>query len=230
MAPAEFDAFAANYDAELERGLALTGEGKTYYARRRLTWLRRRLGGRPANRVLDFGCGTGTAAPLLVELLGAKEVLGVDPSAESLARARAEHGGPGIQFATPDEYRPDRRFDLVFTNGVLHHVPPAQRAGVIRYVAGALRPGGRFACWENTPWNPGTRLIMRRVAFDRDAVLLRPAELRGLARGAGLQVESTDFLFVFPRSLAPLRGLERWLVRLPLGGQYLVLARKPASP
>jgi hypothetical protein len=36
----------------------------------------------------------------------------------------------------------------------------------------------------------------------------------------------TDFLFVFPHLLRALRPFERLLAPLPLGGQYLVLARK----
>lgn len=229
MSAAEFDAYAERYDADLARGLALTGEDKDFYARGRVAWVRRRLdrlGPAPA-RVLDFGCGTGTAAPLLREVLGARYVLGVDPSAASLARARERYGGPGVEFAAPAERPPDASFDLVFTNGVFHHIPVADRAQALDYVARALRPGGCFAFWENNPWNPGTRWIMRRVAFDRDAVMVAAGEARALVRAAGLEVVGTDYLFIFPRVLRALRPLERWLVRVPAGGQYLVLGRKP---
>ena len=34
----------------------------------------------------------------------------------------------------------------------------------------------------------------------------------------------TDFLFVFPKVLAPLRGLEPALAKAPAGAQYMVLA------
>lgn len=231
MGGAEFDAFAASYDDDLARGLALTGEDKGFYARSRVEWLRRRLGkiGVRVDRVLDFGCGTGTATPLLRDLLGARSVLGVDPSAASLERARERFGGPGVTFADPAAASPDASFDLVFTNGVFHHIPAAERPAALAYLAGSLQPGGVLALWENNPWNPGTRLIMRRVAFDRDAVMLSARETRRLVKGRGFQILGTDFLFVFPRPLRFLRPLERFLVRLPLGGQYLVLARKPAG-
>jgi len=48
-----------------------------------------------------------------------------------------------------------------------------------------------------------------------------------LLRAGGFDVLRTDFLFYFPRVLRLLRGLERLLVRLPLGAQYQVLCRKP---
>ena len=92
----------------------------------------------------------------------------------------------------------------------------------------ALRPGGLFALWENNPWNPGTRLVMRRIPFDRDADdAVRAAERGGCSRNAGFEIVSTDFLFVFPRALRALRPVERRLARLPAGAQYLVLARCP---
>jgi SAM-dependent methyltransferase len=230
-AGAEFDAYASSYDAELARGLALTGEDKDFYARGRIAWLARRLAaaGVSPRRVLDFGCGTGTAAPLLRDLLGAELVLGIDPSSASLEQAHKAYGGASVRFAAPAEYQPDGSFDLVFTNGVLHHVPRAERLAALRYVAAALRPGGWFALWENNPWNPGTRWIMGRVAFDRDAVMLSAAECRRLARQAGLEPRATDYLFVFPRVLRLLRPLEPWLRGLPLGGQYQVLSRKPSE-
>ena len=61
----EFDEYAADYDAALNRGLSLTGESKEYFAMERVKWVSRclaDLGARPS-RVLDFGCGTGGACP-----------------------------------------------------------------------------------------------------------------------------------------------------------------------
>lgn len=95
------------------------------------------------------------------------------------------------------------------------------------FVRAALRPGGYFAFWENNPWNPGTVAIMRRIPFDRDAIMISPTEARRLLGAAGFEVVSVDSLFYFPRMLSWLRPLEPALSRLPLGGQYLALARRP---
>jgi hypothetical protein len=92
-----------------------------------------------------------------------------------------------------------------------------------------LAPQGVLAVFENNPWNVGARMVMRRIPFDRDAVPLSPPALRALLGGAGLSVRSTRFLFYFPRPLAALRPLEPWLVRVPLGAQYWVLAAAGAE-
>jgi SAM-dependent methyltransferase len=221
-----FDAYAADYEAELERGLRLSGESSAYFARERVRWLRRRLDelGEPARAVLDFGCGTAGAVPHLLAELGAERILGTDVSTASLEIAEREHGAAGVEFALPEAV-PEGEFDLAHTNGVFHHIEPADRPEALAGIARALRPGGLLAFWENNPWNPGTRLIMRSVEFDRDAQMISAPAARRLLGGAGFEVLATDFLFFFPRFLAVLRRLEPRLARVPLGGQYLALAR-----
>jgi trans-aconitate methyltransferase len=225
---AEFDSFAARYDEDLERGLALTGEDKSYFAIRRVQVTGRileRLRLEPRS-VLDYGCGTGTAIPLLRALLGATRIVGVDPSTASLDRARQDVTLPDVSFVSLGDYQPAGDVDLVFTNGVFHHVPIADRRSATALVYRSLRPGGVFAFWENNPWNPGTRWVMRRVAFDRDAILLTPPAARRMLVAAGFQILATSYHFVFPRLLRWLRGLEPALTRVPVGGQYLVVARR----
>lgn len=224
---AEFDAYAESYDEALAMGLSVTGEPKEYYAAERVWWLKKRLAAAkwPVRTVIDFGCGTGSGVPFLFDGLGAKLVHGVDVSAASLETARKMHKRDGTTFAMIEEPI-GPTFDLAFCNGVFHHIPVAERHGAAAYVHEALVPGGFFALWENNPWNPGTRYIMSRVPFDRDAITLTPPESRRLLRDAGFDIVRTDYLFVFPHLLRALRPLERVLAPLPLGGQYLVLARK----
>jgi SAM-dependent methyltransferase len=126
----------------------------------------------------------------------------------------------------PDEYTPDGTMDLAFCNGVFHHIAPPERTAAVDYIHRALRPGGLFAFWENNPWNPGTRLVMKRIPFDRDAVTLTSREARQLLRERGFEILRTDFLFIFPRVLRWLRGVERFVTQWPLGAQYQVLCRK----
>lgn len=227
---AEFDAFAGDYDAALNEGLSAVGESKEYFARERVRWLRRRLSERgiaPGGTLLDFGCGVGASTPYFFDELGVGAVVGVDVSDGLLDVARRQFAGdPRVRFTRIGPEAPRGEFDLAFVNGVFHHIPVAERARAFRYVHDALRPGGIFAFWENNPWNPGTRYVMSRIPFDRDAVTITPPEGRGLLRAAGFEVGRPDFRFVFPRVLAWLRPLETPLALLPIGGQYLLLGLK----
>jgi SAM-dependent methyltransferase len=225
---AEFDAFAGEYDEALNRGLKFSGEAKEFFAEGRVRWLRRRLAerGHEAKAALDFGCGTGTASPYLREGLGLEHYFGFDPSAESVREAAATH--PGAAFTARAEEVPEEAFDLAFTNGVFHHIPPGLRDGAVAQVWRALRPGGWFAFFENNRWHPGVHFMMSRVPFDRDAQMLFPYQARALLRRAGFEIVLGDSLFIFPGALGFLRPLEPLMCKLPLGGQYLVLARKPA--
>lgn len=229
--PAEFDAYAANYDSALNQGLSLTGESKEYYAAGRVRWLRSRLArhdGR-SESCLDFGCGTGTSATFLRDGLGVKHYLGFDPSTDSIAQAEQQIPWPDARFTTDETTVASGTFDLAFCNGVYHHIPPTQRLEAARLVWRALKPGGLFAFWENNRWNPAVHFVMSRVPFDADAEMLFPFQARKLLRAAGFRILETDSCFVFPGPLAALRGLEPRLCKLPLGGQYLVLAQKPLA-
>jgi SAM-dependent methyltransferase len=245
-----FDEYADDYESALGQGLAATGEGSAHFARERVRWLARCLDqlGRAPRRILDFGCGTGGSVVHLLGLGPAVRVVGVDPSPESIAVAAARHRDTAATFhvlpgpgdgAAQDGAAPEpasfetigggQGFDLVFTNGVLHHIRPPDRPAVIRRLRAVLVPGGLLCVWENNPLNPGTRLVMSRIPFDRDAVPLSARQTRRLLASTGLEPLSTHYLFIFPRALRALRPMEPALAGLPLGGQYQVLARVPAD-
>jgi SAM-dependent methyltransferase len=228
----QFDRFAEDYDAALNRGLSVSGEAKEFFAEGRLRWLRHRLDklGAESERALDFGCGTGTSGSLLISLCGLQNVLGVEVSSKSIEVARRIHPDPRLTFGLIEECKPRADFDLAFCNGVFHHVPPANRPACVEYVFRSLRPGGCFAFFENNPWNPGTQIVMSRIPFDRDAIKLSPLSSGGMLRAGGFEIVTTDFLFFFPKQLAWFRRIESHLCKLPLGAQYLVLARKPTTP
>lgn len=230
MASPQFDQFATSYDQALDRGLAATGEDKNYFAQGRIRWLASnlaRLSPPPRiDSVFDYGCGTGSAVPFLRELAPKATILGVDPSTRSLAVARQTFGAHDVRFATLDEHRPKGDQCLAYCNGIFHHIAPADRPGALEYIRDSLRLGGFFSFWENNPWNPGTRWVMSRIPFDRDAIPLSVLEARRLLRDAGFEILRTDFLFIFPRWLRPLRVLEAPMSAVPAGAQYQVLCRK----
>lgn len=226
----QFDDYSCSYDEELGKGLSLTGESRAYYAGGRIGWVAGKLKthGISVTHALDFGCGVGDSCPLLQEKLNAAKVVGLDVSTRSLEEARKGHESETIRFHRIDEFSPRGDFDLVYCNGVFHHIAPGERAETVDYIYRLLRPGGIFALWENNPWNPGTRLIMKRVPFDRDAVMLWPAETRRLLKQINFSIIDTSYLFVFPRVLRMFRFIEPYISMFPFGGQYLVLGKKNA--
>jgi SAM-dependent methyltransferase len=95
-------------------------------------------------RLLEVGCGMGT--DLLQFARGGASVTGVDLTPRSIQISQqhfAVYGARG-KFAISDgEHLPfaDESFDVVYSNGVLHHTPDT--AGAVREVHRVLRPGGQ---------------------------------------------------------------------------------------
>ena len=103
-------------------------------------------------RILDFACGGGVTSAWLAAR-GA-EVVGVDLSLESLARAQEVHAGLGLQstfLPTLDEAAELDPFDAVVGRYALHHTNVAEMAPLL---AGCVRRGGRGAFVETFATNP----------------------------------------------------------------------------
>lgn len=94
-------------------------------------------------RLLEVGCGMGT--DLLQFARGGADCVAIDltpRSVETTRRRFALYGERG-HFVVGDAERlpfADESFDVVYSNGVLHHTPDT--AGAIREVHRVLRPGG----------------------------------------------------------------------------------------
>jgi SAM-dependent methyltransferase len=93
---------------------------------------------RPGERILDLGCGDG-ALTIKLKAMGCA-VVGVDGSAEQIEAARRLGLDARVMDGQALDF--DAEFDAVFTNAALHWMPDPD--AVIRGVARALRPGGRF--------------------------------------------------------------------------------------
>jgi SAM-dependent methyltransferase len=104
-------------------------------------------------RVLDVGCGPVGALLELAEIVGPTgQVVGVDSSAEAVAKARetvASHGWANVEVVHADIHDPnivavtgDRPFDAAHMRAVLAHQADPMRT--LRQVAGLVRPGGEI--------------------------------------------------------------------------------------
>jgi hypothetical protein len=66
---------------------------------------------------------------------------------------------------------------------------------------------------------------VRTCPLDANAVLINGPEMRRRLRAAGFANVGLRWTLFFPAMLAPLRPLERGLGWLPLGAQYVLVAR-----
>src|SRR5215475_6304860 len=65
--------------------------------------------------VIDLGCGTGELTRRLADALPNSDVIGIDSSAEMLARA-ASQVRPGLRFAQQNIEEIEGQYDLVFSH------------------------------------------------------------------------------------------------------------------
>ncbi|MEO8070781.1 MAG: methyltransferase domain-containing protein [Acidobacteriota bacterium] len=96
------------------------------------------LGPKPGEAILDLGCGDGVLTRKIANQ--GCQVVGIDSSAAFVASARTL--GLEVFEMSASEMNFAHRFDAVFSNAALHWMKDADE--VIRRVARALRPGGRF--------------------------------------------------------------------------------------
>ena len=230
QAHSEFDAYAPSY-AELLDDPARNrfAQDPLHFHRRKWLLIKRLLNRAGVNvakrRWLDVGCGQGE----LLELAGRNfaQATGCDPSAGMLSsqasiEMRKQPSPIELPFA-------DRSVDFVTAVCVYHHVHGEARTGLTNEIRRVLTEGGMCCIIEHSPWNPVTRTIVKRCPIDVDAELLNASAARTLLQASEFEPVSTDYFLYLPEKLFPqLSVLESLLHKLPLGGQYALLARVPS--
>ena len=174
---------------------------------------------------LDVGCGKGellrAARQHFAKALGCDVSLGMMAACSDLEVVH-QADPQRLPFA-------DGSVDWVTSVCIFHHINPEERAPVVAEIHRVLRPGGIFANIEHNPLNPAVQLIVRRTPIDVNARLLTARTARRLSRAAAMETVATRYFLYVPQRLYGWAGLiERALDRAPLGGQYVVFARKPA--
>ncbi|MCR8671314.1 methyltransferase domain-containing protein [Agrococcus sp. HG114] len=101
-----------------------------------------RVGAAAPARVADLGCGPGNLTRLLTERWPDAHVVGVDASADMLARAAAIEGVEW-QLADAREWSPAAPLDVLVTNATLQWIPG--HLELLPRLVGMLAPGGWFA-------------------------------------------------------------------------------------
>jgi len=152
----------------------------------------------PAAKVLEYGCGTGSAAFMLGEK--GVDVLAIDISAVAVdiaAQIARDRGLDSLRFEVMNAEKldvPDRSIDLVCGTGILHHLDLDLAADEIRRV---LTDGGRALFIEPLGHNPLINLYRRLTPGMRtdDEHPLRRADLDRFGRGFEI-VETRSYVLL----------------------------------
>ena len=220
----DFDRFAEAYEHEVEESIGFARLPREFFLEVKVAHLLEKLKQKFEDftqlRVLDVGCGIGLADQLLNVHL--PHLVGVDISGKSLDIARVRN--PRIAYHhSADDQLPfvNGSFDAVFAMCVWHHVPRNQWTSFLAELSRVLVPKGLLLVYEHNPWNPLTRLVVSRCAFDEDAVLLSPFQAARKVRQGGFGKISTDYLLFLPFKSGIIRRWEAAMFRkIPLGAQY----------
>jgi 2-polyprenyl-6-hydroxyphenyl methylase / 3-demethylubiquinone-9 3-methyltransferase len=127
--------------------------------------------------IIDVGCGGGLMAEEIAQLGAA--VVGVDPSAASIATARAHATGSGLEIdyrIGSGEHLPaaDGCADVVYCVDVLEHV--ADLDAVIAETARVLKPSGLYL-FDTINRTRLSKLVVIKVAQDWAATACMPPRL-----------------------------------------------------
>jgi len=137
------DHAAAVYD--LFEPLLLLGRQAEYD--RRIVEL---LDPRPAERVLDLGCGTGVLCRQIAVRLNPHtggEAVGIDAAGKMIAVARKKRSAAGCRFETMAAEAlafPDGAFDAVVSSLFFHHIDLDLKQRALAEAFRVLKPGGRL--------------------------------------------------------------------------------------
>jgi ubiquinone biosynthesis O-methyltransferase len=155
-------------------------------------------------KVLDVGCGDGEFA-LELARRGAF-VTGIDAAAAMIEaaerRAKRQNADIDFQVATAEQLPfPAEQFDVVTAITILCFVDDARP--VFHEVARVLMPGGRLVIGELGKWSSWAAARRLRAWFGsrlwRQGRFRSARELRDLAEGAGLAVETVRGAIFYPR-------------------------------
>jgi len=102
--------------------------------------LLRHIEGEPPFTILDFGCGPGRDLKAIADL--GHVAVGLDGSARFAEMARAHGGCEVLQQDFLKLQLPAGRFDGVFANAALFHVPGQELPRVLRELHATLKPRG----------------------------------------------------------------------------------------
>jgi ubiquinone/menaquinone biosynthesis C-methylase UbiE len=136
--------------------------------------------------VLEAGCGIATDGARFARAGARYTGLDFSPAALELARRRFELeslSGRFVQGSVVELPCEDESFDLVYSHGVIHHVPDTQRA--VDEFYRVLRPGGTALVMVYHRGSLNYRLNIMVLRRTLAALLLLPGAVEAIARVTG---------------------------------------------
>jgi len=231
----DFDAYVKNYRDIINDGAKITGENYEYFIQLRIKLLinkvRKKIANKRNLKILDFGCGTGITELYLKSSFPDSTIYGTDISEESIKAANALHID-NVLFVNAESLTGrfgDNYFDLIYSNGTIHHLPRETHAAVFEKLHRLLKIDGDMFIFENNPFNPLMRKAMKKNPFDKEAHFIYPKYLRNILNDAGFKTHAINYYVFYPKYLKFLRSTERYLVRVPCGAQYFAWSSKGLS-
>lgn len=110
-------------------------------------------------RVLDIGCNEGLFSHWCAER-GAREVVGIDRHAPSIAFARQHYGSDRVRFLQQSwDVLPTGPFDLAIWTSAMHYEP--NPAAVLDRIAGILAPSGMLVLECGVVEQRGRSMVLR---------------------------------------------------------------------
>lgn len=191
LSPADLQNIATRTLAHYEQHAQSYWEGtRTHDVSQNVAALLQHISGPPPLDVLDFGCGPGR--DLLTFTALGHHAVGLEGAPSVAALARANSGCQVLEQNFLHLDLPSQRFDGVFANAVLFHVPSQVLPQVLRQLHACLRPGG--VLFSSNPrgdgqegWNgerygafhdwPTWRALVTAAGFDELDHFYRPAGL-----------------------------------------------------
>jgi SAM-dependent methyltransferase len=230
MDQVEFDRFADEYHNQHRANVAVTGEGPEYFAEYKIRKLRQAVDRNNigVSRICDFGSGIGNSIVHFRTHFPDASLTSCDVSERSLALSKQRYPDSTNYLLIENDRVPSAAdaFDVIFSACVFHHIAHEEHAMWLRELHRITKPGGLIAIFEHNPLNPLTVHAVNTCPFDVNAKLLFASNLAQRLAEAGWASPRIRYNLFFPRGLALLRPIEDKLGWLPLGAQYVALARK----